>query len=1645
MVKAMPSENLVELLRQSARAQPTRIVYRQLATGDVDGPIDELTYAELERRSRAIGAWLQERGSTGERVLLLYSPGLDFMPAFLGCLFAGAIAVPAYPPEPSRLNRSLPRVQTIAADAGARYVFTTEALRRQSKSLLPQLPELAGLEWLATDMLDRGLAQGWRRPALEPGSPAFLQYTSGSTSRPKGLLISHRNLLHNEHMLQVACGHEPGSDLVCWMPLAHDMGLILHVLHALYLGGTCTLMAPLAFVQRPARWLEAISRYRPHTSGGPNFAYELCVRKVGEEARRGLNLESWSVAWNGAEPVRAVTMERFTEAFAPCGFRAEAFYPCWGLAESTVFVTGGRAEEPPRVATVDREALADGRWARRSASDPAGQPVVGCGRAWLDQEVLVVDPETHRRCAADRVGEVWIRSPSLPRGYWNRPQETAEVFGAHLEDGEGPYLRTGDLAVLEDGELYITGRLKDLIIIAGQNHYPHDIEQTVTDTHPSLRPGCCAAFAVEVDGEEQVAIAAEMDSGRGAEGGRRASPGEVIAAVRQAVAGEHSVPVHAVALLEPRTIPKTNSGKIRRRGCRDAFLRGRLATIDLFVALNAAGETPALPAGETPALPAAMPGRSAASRTVESWLIGRLAEQLGLAAEAIDPGQAFERFGLGSRQLVELAGDLAQRFDVNLPPTLLYDYPTVTEVARHLGGAVGPAPAAGDVPPADAREPIAIVGMGCRFPGAEGPRAFWDLLRRGTDAVTEAPAGRWDGRDAPEARWGGFLNDAYGFDAELFGISPREAEAMEPRQRLLLEVAWQALENAGLPADELSERPVGVFLGISGHGLEPSADGTQDLHPYSATGSTLSVAAGRLSYVLGLRGPSLAVDTACSSSLVAVHLACQSLRAGECEMALAGGVNLLSSPRMTVALDLTGTLSAGGRCKSFAADADGYVRSEGCGLVLLERASTVNDGRALAWIRGTAVNHDGPSNGLTAPSGRAQEAVIRSALQQAQVAPDLLDVVEAHGSGTVLGDPIELRALGAVYGAGRPLDRPLQVGSVKTNIGHLEAAAGVAGLIKMVLSLGHGELPPSLHFEEPNPHIPWKELPIAVTTSTVPWPASSGERVAAVSSFGFSGTNAHLVLSEAPAPTSEDPVPGDDERPLHLLPLSAGSADALRRLAGRYGRLLETETSSFADVCFCAAAGRSHLEHRLTVKAADAAAARLALAAFTAGRSEAAVQVGQRHRRPRIAFLFTGQGAGSPAVGCELYATQPVFRQAIDRCQELVGLELPLRRVLCGQETSDDQETVQPALFALSFALTELWRSWGVIPDAVLGHSLGEHAAACVAGACDLAGGLRLVAERGRLVGSLEAPGRMASVLAGEEILAGALSGGVTIAAINGPRQVAISGAAEAVAATLERLEAEGVESWPLEVPRPLHSPLVEPILDAFEQAASAVRWSPPRIPLVSGLSGRLAGEEMGSASYWRRQMRQPVRFADGMATLAGEGIDVFVEIGPHPTLLGMGADCLAAEDVPGGSSEAARLWLPSLWGDGLGNRLFPFRQKQGPWSVLLDSLARLYLRGAEVDWRGFDLPYRRRRVALPNYPFERRQPAADAEPTAAVKTAPVEETSRVAATLSDAPPPLPVASGDGVETLIEHQLRAFDRLVSRQLAALESAPADAD
>ncbi|HYJ21760.1 MAG TPA: SDR family NAD(P)-dependent oxidoreductase [Solirubrobacterales bacterium] len=990
-----------------------------------------------------------------------------------------------------------------------------------------------------------------------------------------------------------------------------------------------------------------------------------------------------------------------------------------------------------------------------------------------------------------------------------------------------------------------------------------------------------------------------------------------------------------------------------------------------------------VPARRPQAATASLAGMAAAERAEAATALVRthVAAVLGHAGAAeIDPEAPFKDLGFDSLAAVELRNRLGQASGLKLPSTLVFDYPTPAAVAGFLlaeiaGGRTAAAPARS---PVRAEEPIAIVGMSCRFPGGvNSPAQLWELLAGGVDAISGFPDDRgWDlerlydpdpdRAGSSYARHGGFLADAAEFDAEFFGISPREARVMDPQQRLLLEAAWEAVEDAGLDPAALAGTDTGVFAGVMHHDYGLAGSGSDELGGHQGAVSSGSIVSGRAAYSFGLEGPAVTVDTACSSSLVALHLAAQSLRAGECGLALAGGVTVISTPGLFVEFSRQRGLAADGRCRSFAAAADGTGFSEGVGLVLLERLSEAerNGHEPIALLRGSATNQDGASNGLTAPNGPSQERVIRQALANAGLAAAEVDAVEGHGTATPLGDPVEAQALLATYGQDR--ERPLWLGSIKSNIGHAQAAAGIAGVIKMALAMRHGELPRTLHVDEPTPHVDWSAGAVELLAEPRAWESEGRPRRAAVSSFGISGTNAHVILEQ---PASAEAVAPAPSSPLLAMPLllSARGEAALREQGARLAAHLRANSDlDPLDAGLTLATSRAALSHRAAAVGADRAELLEALDALTVGEPHPALSQG-RARDGKLAFLFSGQGAQRPGMGKELYESFPAFAAALDEvCAEVdPHLGRSLKQLLFAPEDSaeaellDRTEFTQPALFAIEVALFRLLESWGVRPDFLIGHSIGELAAAHVAGVFDLADACKLIAARGALMGALPEGGAMVAIEAEEAEVLESLPEALAIAAINAPAAVVVSGPEREALELAGCWKERGRKATRLRVSHAFHSALMEPMLADFAAVAEDLTYREPSIPIVSNLSGEpLTPEQATDPGYWVAQVREPVRFAAGVGWLESHGAGAFLELGPDAVLSAMARGCLAE-----GEPEAEEPSVAPL-----------LRHERPEARTLIAALAGAHVNGVEVEWEKLFADRGAERVPLPTYAFQRKR-----------------------------------------------------------------------
>ncbi|MFD3997190.1 beta-ketoacyl synthase N-terminal-like domain-containing protein [Streptomyces sp. NPDC058583] len=1435
-----------------------------------------------------------------------------------------------------------------------------------------------------------GLLAAWagRAPAsvdVRPEMPFVLLPSSGTTSaRPKICRHSHDGLLSNSAAVAEENASAFTRAVITACPLTHLFGLqSLH--NALFTRCRQVLLRG----WDPDRFLELARASQPSVVFAVPAQLHDVVNRLAD----------------GGE----------TAGFGPREVRTA------GAAIPGALVSGVReALGSPLVVVWGMSEIGTGTCTR--ADDPADVARRSVGRPTFGASVRIV-AEDGTECAADEPGELRFRSPGMFQGYHREPELTR---AAVTEDG---WLRTGDLASLgADGRVTFLGRSAELINVGGRKFNATEIQGILAEL-PGLGPLAVVGRPDRRLGEYPCLVLTSRADGN-------LGLGEVTAFLQDRGVAEYKIPLELLVVDE---LPRTPAGKPHRRALEQWL---------------AADDIPAAPSRRTDAAPPRSYGAALELvRTCVARVLGPH-EEADPADGPVGPDVTFRSQGLDSIRCIRLRNLLADATGLPLPASLAFDHPTPADVARLLTGRQGDGSAA-DGSDADGSgagcsdadvsdgvatslsDPVVVVGMACRLPGGvTGPDDLWSLVMEETDAVSGFPADRgWyldhlfdDDPDHPGtsyAREGGFLHDAGAFDAAFFGFSDREALATDPQQRLLLETAWEALERAGIDPRSLRGTRTAVFAGAMYHDYASAVRGTSGpLEGLLGIGTAASALTGRISHTFGLQGPAVTVDTACSSSLVALHLACQSLRSGESSLALAGGVAVMSTPSSFTEFSRLRGLSPDGRCKSFADSADGAAWSEGVGLLVLQRLSDARrDGRkVLAVVRGSAVNQDGVSNGLTAPNGTAQRQVVRRALADAGLTPIDVDAVEAHGTGTTLGDPIEAQALLATYGRARPADRPLWLGSVKSNIGHAQAAAGVAGVIKAVLALEHGVLPRTLHVDAPSSRVDWSVGEVQLLTEARPWPRTPDRaRRAGVSSFGISGTNAHVILEEAPEEPLSATAEGTADRGAVPWVLSARSPKALREQARRLAdHLADRPGLSPRDLALSLATTRTVHAHQAYVVGSDRAELLDAVRALAD--RESAADAG-RTALTGLGFVFTGQGSQRPGMGRDLARSFPVFDAALDAlCAELDPLlDRPLREVMWSgpAELLDRTEYAQPALFAYGVALYRLVESWGVVPARLVGHSVGEITAAHVAGALPLADACRLVAARGRLMQALPAGGAMAAVRLSESEVApwlDGLAGRVAVAAVNAPDSVVLSGAGDAVAEVTERLTAAGHRVKPLTVSHAFHSPLMDPMLDDFRAAVGHLDATEPAVPVVSCLTGDpLTGAEVKDPGHWVRHVREPVRFEQAVRRLLDDGTDVFVELGPRAALTPM-VDACAADS-------AGVMVVPATGPDG-----------EDEERAVLAAVARLHLRGLRLSWESV-LPGARV-VPLPTYPFQHRSYWLASTPGPARSVTGTDIASEAPETPADDPTSAaPVARLSGLGEA--EQRRAVLRLVLEETSAV--------
>ncbi|MBV7331443.1 amino acid adenylation domain-containing protein [Chloroflexi bacterium TSY] len=1489
------------------------------------------TYAELNRRANQVAHHLVTLETQPENLIAIcIERSVELFIGLLAIMKAGGAYVP--------LDASYPaaRIDYMLRDSGVKILLTTTNIAAQ---LEPTVAALQDCLLICLDESDTGVQSVVDKEIsvkVAPNNLAYCIYTSGSTGNPKGVLMEHGSLVNMLWWHHQTRKSVQSVKTLQFCAVSFDFSFH-EIFSTLCLGGTLVLV-PESVRQNPFALAEFIKAQQ--------------IEKLFLPVTALLQL---------AEAVDESTMPEF-------------------LRE--VITTGEQMQITPAVANLfgQTSAMLHNHYGATEFQDATTHTLCGdphtwpmlmpVGRPLSNVQVYILD-EMLQPVPIGEDGEFCIGGVGVARGYHNLPDLTDKKFIIN-PFGEGRLYRTGDLARYQpDGSIEHLGRMDHQVKIRGFRVELGEIE-AVLMSHDVVRE--CAVVAREIAGDTQlVGYVVPNDENRTAFG---ELDGTLRVYLEETLPG-HMVPAHFIQL---KAMPLTPSGKLDRRSL------------------------PA-PKHSRPGLstPLVKPRTPTEQRLARIW-------QMHLALDTVGIHDNFFELGGTSLLLTQAHKSLRDTFALDLSAVSLFQYPTIQTLAQHIDtqnfdtqsstdtNGVGKKETKQRKKQAHTHADIAIIGMAGRFPGAETIEQFWQNLCDGVESIIffsddELEQTSPDLLNNPNyVKAGAVLDGIEMFDATFFGYSPKEAAVTDPQQRTLLECAWEAFERAGYNPESY-RGSVGVYAGSSlstyllnniGSDLgiiteQPFIE--TDMAQFQAKiGNDRSYLATRISYKLNLKGPSVNVQTACSTSLVAVHMACQSLMSGECDMALAGGVSVVVPHRGGYLYEEGMVRSPDGHCRAFDAQAQGTIFGNGGGLVLLKRLQDAIDDNdsIVAVIKGSAINNDGALKvGYTAPGVDGQAEAISGALAVADIDASTIGYVETHGTATKLGDPIEVAGLTQAFQQNTDVDtlNPQQcaIGSVKTNIGHLDEAAGIAGLIKAALAVQHGQIPPSLHFLSPNPQIDFEQTPFFVNTTLREWKDNGTPRRAGVSSFGVGGTNSHVVLEEAPIkePAGSSQLP---EHSHHLLTLSAHSQEALHELAQRYLDHVENKPNiNLADLCFTTNTGRKHFDQRVAVVAESQERLCRKLRTFSSVDSlqyTTPAQDNSDHAR-KIAFLFTGQGAQYENMGRHLYESQPVFRKTLDHCDQLLRpyLERSLLEVLYPESGQDSpiHETAytQPALFALEYALYQLWRSWGIKPDIVMGHSVGEYVAACVAGVFSLEDGLKLIAERGRLMQALPRNGKMLSVAANEADITSLLAqfvdldtSHVSVAAFNDPESLVLSGLDRTIDEIALQLMAAGFKCKELTVSHAFHSPLMTPILAEFAQVAQQVAYAEPRIKLISNVTGQLVDNEIATPEYWVQHVCQPVQFVEGMESIDAQGISVFIEMGPTPILLSMGKRCLP---------EHTSIWLPSL------------HQKRNDWERILTSLADLYMHGIEIDWGNWHRPYLRHRLQLPTYPFQRKRYWIDA------------------------------------------------------------------
>lgn len=1546
-------ENLV---RQLLKASNTN---KGITLIDRNGDEEFISYKQLYQYGYRMYGYLKEKGlKDGDELVFQFSDLKSFIITFWGSIIGKYIAVPI--PLTDKMA-DIPKMKNIIDKLNRPYLIT------DNSSLIGELDEtitknLLGIieydENQLTLEVEENLNDYWIDDV------AYIQFSSGSTGQPKGAMITHKNIIANVLGIieRFECTVE--DRFLTWMPITHDFSIIMFHILPIILGCNQYYMEPKDFVRNPLMWVEKASKHRATVIATPPFGLKHLLTYMNQlKEKRDWNLECIRAIGLGAEYISYNLCNEFYQKLAEYGLKKNVLVPVYGLAEATLLVTTIEMNEELKAYDVERSGIEVGEKVVLSKGSKVTS-FVSLGKLIPGMEVRICN-ESGQEVEDFTIGEIRIKGESVISGYYN-----AEDISKNLFDEEG-WLCTGDIGFMANKELVMLGRMKEMVSMNGIKYSCNDIEQLLVeklDKHSnSLEFATCTGFNNDTQQEKIVLFVRYT--------GTLDAFLELEKRIKALLFEESGLLIEYIIPIEQ--MPKTLSNKIQRNKLSQEFNAGRFKDIlDKLKQLESYKEE--------------MNVNGVSKKEVLDYVNQVLKEILQI--DVVENSSSFKELGIVSKNIPYFTQKINDRFNANIQVVAVFEYPIVSQYIDYVYNALQTKDEVRenietenitDIAKEENRKDIAIVGMSCRFPaGGNSPDEFWNVLKQGKDGIVDIPEDRWDlekyySPDKTEpgkmyTQKGGFLDHPINeFDPQFFNMSPKEASAVDPQQRLLLELTWEAFENANINISELYGENVGVYIGISTEeyslGHYKSGDLTK-VDAYSLTGTAFSTACGRISYTYGFTGPCFCVDTACSSSLTALNQACKAIQGNEAKMAVVGGVNLILSPVVHVGFSKLQAISPDGYSKSFDADASGYARAEGGGMIVLKtlEAAQRDGDEILGVIRGTAINQDGRSNGLTAPSGLAQEAVIRKALKDANMNPLDIDYVEMHGTGTKLGDPIEVNAVGKVYAQGRSKDRALKIGSVKSNIGHLEPAAGMASIIKVLLSLKHDMIPSNLHFNTPNPYIPWEEYAIQVVDKNTEFKRDRKPRCVGVNGFGFGGSNAHVIIQEAPKKQSS--VRHQVNEGYYNLKVSAKSSKSLiNNMSNFRDYIRENTDTKLEDIIYTNNSSRTDFSWRTVVSASNREELVQRLTNYIDQKDSVGVctnleTIGDFNDKRQVVFLFTGQGSQYVGMGKSLYETNPVFKQAVDECNELFKpyILMSLTDLIYTDKYSEDMvnKTVyaQPLIFTIEYAMCKVLSKIGIKPDKVIGHSIGEYAAAVAGGVMTLEDAVKLVAVRGRLMDSAPGEGAMLAVFCDEDTLASLMKGyeeRVCVAVYNAKNNQVLSGEKQAID-EIERIAKEReIKVSRLHVSHAFHSSLMTPILQAFREISSQVEYAPAQVEFISTALGRKVGKnEILDAEYWTNHIAQPVRFYESLSQIEDKDNCVFVEVGAHKTLMALckltfGDECHA---------------------------VYTMERKKDANVRFNESIAELYCLGVKVDWTQFktgeDAEYSK--VSLPNYAYDK-------------------------------------------------------------------------